>query len=346
MTTVSLTASTTSGAVSRRDEYIRADDGLECLDDFGGGGGGCWADGESAKGFEGGLRWWCRTAAMEIHTDPADPQDMSSWSRDDVAARILAGDLLIVYSGHLLRIPDAWLDAHPAGPLAILHFVGRDATDEIQAYHPDDTLALISRYSIGRVHVPSAGWEPLLPPVMSGWVRTLRPDGSRAWFNEARAVRPASHVLLVQTDNNQPAQAAPTLDAIEPPPTVLSLDIQTAHSKAYRDLHQRIIDAGLYKTPYLTGYGPEVLRYAFLGSLSAYAYANHWFMSSAVFLGLMWHQLVFTAHDLGHMGVTHNWAIDRLLGIFIADFIGGLSIGWWVDVSVFFFTSYARAHVE
>ena len=274
---------------------------------------------------------------MEIHTDPADPQDMSSWSRDDVAARILAGDLLIVYSGHLLRIPDAWLDAHPAGPLAILHFVGRDATDEIQAYHPDDTLALISRYSIGRVHVPSAGWEPLLPPVMSGWVRTLRPDGSRAWFNEARAVRPASHVLLVQTDNNQPAQAAPTLDAIEPPPTVLSLDIQTAHSKAYRDLHQRIIDAGLYKTPYLTGYGPEVLRYAFLGSLSAYAYANHWFMSSAVFLGLMWHQLVFTAHDLGHMGVTHNWAIDRLLGIFIADFIGGLSIGWWVDVSVFFF---------
>ena len=254
------------------------------------------------------------------------------WSRSDVAARILAGELLVVYSGHLLRIPDAWLDAHPGGALAILHFVGRDATDEIQAYHLADTLSLISRYSIGRVDIPPAGWQPLLPPVMSGWVRTLGPDGSRAWFNEAQPL-PASHLLLVQADIREPAQTAPTRDAIEPPPTALSLDIQTAHSKAYRELHRRITDAGLYNTPYLTGYGPEVLRYVFLGSLSAYAYANQWFISSAVFLGLMWHQLVFTAHDLGHMGVTHNWVIDRLLGIFIADFIGGLSIGWWVNVS-------------
>jgi len=45
----------------------------------------------------------------------------------------------------------------------------------------------------------------------------------------------------------------------------------------------------------------------------------------------MWHQLVFTVHDLGHMGVTHDWAWDRAMAIFCADFIGGLSIGWWVD---------------
>jgi len=50
-----------------------------------------------------------------------------------------------------------------------------------------------------------------------------------------------------------------------------------------------------------------------------------------VFLGLLWHQLTFTAHDLGHNGVTHNWVIDRILGVVIADLIGGLSIGWWVD---------------
>lgn len=265
------------------------------------------------------------------------PRNMPCWSRADVAARILAGDILIVYNGHLLRIPDSWLDAHPGGKLAILHFVGRDATDEIQAYHLDDTLTLIPRYSIGPVDIPPSGWVPLLPPLMSGWVRNIGPDGDRTWFNEAQAIRPASHVLLVGKDKLQPTHHAPTLDAIQPPPTALSLDIQTAHSKAYRQLHKRIIDAGLYKTPYLTGYGPEIFRYVLLGSLSAYAYANSWFMTSAVFLGLMWHQLVFSAHDLGHMGVTHNWAIDRLLGILIADFIGGLSIGWWVDVSFFFF---------
>ena len=43
----------------------------------------------------------------------------------------------------------------------------------------------------------------------------------------------------------------------------------------------------------------------------------------------MWHQLVFTAHDAGHMGITHDPIIDTLIGILIADFIGGLSIGWW-----------------
>lgn len=37
-TTVSLTASTMSGG---REVAIRAEEGLECLEDFGGGGGGC-----------------------------------------------------------------------------------------------------------------------------------------------------------------------------------------------------------------------------------------------------------------------------------------------------------------
>jgi delta8-fatty-acid desaturase len=29
------------------------------------------------------------------------------------------------------------------------------------------------------------------------------------------------------------------------------------------------------------------------------------------------------------MGITHNWHIDTLIGMFIANFIGGLSLGWW-----------------
>ena len=42
---------------------------------------------------------------------------------------------------------------------------------------------------------------------------------------------------------------------------------------------------------------------------------------------MVWH------HDLGHMGVTHNWVWDRPMAILIADFIGGLRVSWWVDVS-------------
>lgn len=52
-------------------------------------------------------------------------------------------------------------------------------------------------------------------------------------------------------------------------------------------------------------------------------------MTSAVFLGLFWQQIMFTAHDAGHRGITGNFVADTLIGAFIADFCCGLSIGWW-----------------
>lgn len=262
------------------------------------------------------------------------------YTRHDVAARILAGDHLIIYHDLLLRIPQSWLDAHPGGSLALLHFVGRDATDEIEAYHSDNTLNIVKKFSVGRVVLIEDVWEPLVPPIMSGWVRKLNPDGKPEWHREASAIRstentpfsPSSQILLIDKDISLQSHA-PTLATLSPPPTNLSLKVQARHSRAYRELHKRIVNAGLYKTRYLTGYGPEIVRYILLGGISAYAYFHNWLITSAVFLGLMWHQLVFSAHDLGHMGVTHNWAVDRLIAILIADFIGGLSIGWWVDVS-------------
>ncbi len=54
-----------------------------------------------------------------------------------------------------------------------------------------------------------------------------------------------------------------------------------------------------------------------------------WYALSAACLGTFWHQLVFTAHDAGHMGITHDFQTDTMIGILIADFLGGLSIGWW-----------------
>lgn len=40
-------------------------------------------------------------------------------------------------------------------------------------------------------------------------------------------------------------------------------------------------------------------------------------------------QIMFTAHDAGHRGITGNFVADTLIGAFIADFCCGLSIGWW-----------------
>jgi delta8-fatty-acid desaturase len=46
-------------------------------------------------------------------------------------------------------------------------------------------------------------------------------------------------------------------------------------------------------------------------------------------MGAFWHQLTFTAHDAGHLGITHSYRIDSYIGIFIANLLGGISIGWW-----------------
>ncbi|KAG9099697.1 hypothetical protein FRC07_010503 [Ceratobasidium sp. 392] len=266
------------------------------------------------------------------------------WTREEVCARILAGETLFIYHGKLIRVPPSWLAKHPGGRLAILHFVGRDATDEVNGFHPEASLKQLLRYSIGRIEVSPHGWEPLVPPVMTGWVRKKGETGEEGWVHEAEAWHagimdehgstPTSEILLVKKgtlDNSASSSSKPTLSTITPPPTSLSPKVQQQHVKAYRALHAEITKAGLYKTPYLTGYGPEVARYTLLAIVSILAYRHKWFLTSALFLGFLFHQLVFTVHDLAHNGVTHVRVIDRTLSILISDFIGGLSTGWWVD---------------
>ena len=280
-----------------------------------------------------------------FHPEMTDSLEL--WPRSRVADRILQGDTLVIYESCLLRIPQAWLAAHPGGALAILHFVGRDATDEINAFHAEETLRKrVKPFIVGRVEAAMQGWEPLVPPVATGWIRK-RQAGKESWVHSAEEKRAAvsnpdsivfdehnyspSQILLVEKTHDT-RSTGPTLATITPSLTPLSLTLQTRHSVAYRELHKRVTAAGLYETPYFTGYGPEVLRYAALATASSIAYSYSWFVPSAFFLGLLWHQLTFIAHDLGHMGVTHDWVWDRVLSILIANFVGGLSIGWWVDV--------------
>lgn len=54
-------------------------------------------------------------------------------TRKEVEALIADGRKLIVVDGEVLKV-DAWLRYHPGGDKAIMHMVGRDATDEVNAY--------------------------------------------------------------------------------------------------------------------------------------------------------------------------------------------------------------------
>ncbi|KAI0431249.1 fatty acid desaturase-domain-containing protein [Xylaria sp. FL1042] len=96
----------------------------------------------------------------------------------------------------------------------------------------------------------------------------------------------------------------------------------------YRELHQRVKDEGLYRCNYWD-YAVECCRYTLLAVTSFLFLRWGWYATSAAFLGALWHQLVFTAHDAGHMGITHDFHTDSVIGIIIADFLGGLSLGWW-----------------
>jgi cytochrome b involved in lipid metabolism len=48
---------------------------------------------------------------------------------EDLIAR---GSIVVVFEDSVLKL-DSWADKHPGGRLAILHMVGKDATDEIMA---------------------------------------------------------------------------------------------------------------------------------------------------------------------------------------------------------------------
>lgn len=51
-------------------------------------------------------------------------------SAREIEALIAQGQPIVIHEGYALQL-DEWINRHPGGKLAILHMVGRDATDEI-----------------------------------------------------------------------------------------------------------------------------------------------------------------------------------------------------------------------
>ena len=53
-------------------------------------------------------------------------------TRNEVENMIAEGRTVVIVDNKVLKV-DAWLKCHPGGDKAIMHMVGRDATDEINA---------------------------------------------------------------------------------------------------------------------------------------------------------------------------------------------------------------------
>jgi delta8-fatty-acid desaturase len=174
---------------------------------------------------------------------------------------------------------------------------------------------------------PSPVFEPLDP---SAPRRRYRQVDDTSSVSSMEMDEPKMSHLNVRT------RAEIDLDKEIYPP--LDHETQDEIVRKYRLLNNRIKAEGLYQCNY-SAYAWECLRYGllFLGSQFFLRWgwtmdgwpASTCYILSATCLGLFWHQLTFTAHDAGHMGITHNFHVDTLIGILVADFIGGLSIGWW-----------------
>lgn len=64
--------------------------------------------------------------------DPMSRKE-SILSRRQIEGMIADGRSIIILNGKVLKV-DAWLKYHPGGDKSIMHMVGRDATDEVNAY--------------------------------------------------------------------------------------------------------------------------------------------------------------------------------------------------------------------
>ncbi|CDO94979.1 unnamed protein product [Kluyveromyces dobzhanskii CBS 2104] len=288
-------------------------------------------------------------------------------SRRDIADRIANGQTIVIYDDVVLNL-DKWIKSHPGGDKSIYHMVGRDATDEMNAYHDDKTVATFKKWKIGRIDY---AWENMLPPIQGG--RYLK--AGEKYTNNDVDIKLTSKWRTVNTDDQYtkltkhdrmagesevkiypkiPQGVVPSVDLKEAyekkvvvDPAIISenydnelvyhdltqfpsLDVKTQEWIAleYRKLHEDVVASGLYQCNY-TRYLKECLRIGTLFGISFYLLSLKWYVTSALFLGFAWQQLVFIAHDAGHISITHNYQVDNIIGMVIASWIGGLSLGWW-----------------
>ncbi|WYZ35341.1 hypothetical protein EsH8_I_001617 [Colletotrichum jinshuiense] len=295
--------------------------------------------------------------------DETNRETLPILSRRDVEALIAQGRKLFILDQFVVKA-DAWIPYHPGGEKSILHMVGRDATDEVTALHSVETKRRMSRYRIGTIQ---GRWENFVPPIQGGTFSTPSDDrdaesdsqydtdsnpssascshssilenfDSPGAMRRQRSTRAtassSSSISSVSSDPQDDAMAH--LDLVTKQKITLDLETYPALDHAtqdtivakYRCLDDRIRAEGLYDCNYVA-YAIEVSRYSMLFAGMLLFLHWGWYIPSAVCMGAFWHQMSFAAHDAGHIGITHHFHIDSVLGIFIADFMGGLSLGWW-----------------
>lgn len=267
-------------------------------------------------------------------------------TRPQIASRIAAGHLIVLHPPFVYRIPSPWLKLHPGGDLAILHYVGRDASNEIEGYHTERTVQdRMSRWIVGKVELDDeVGWRDMVPPIQLGMWPVPVPKITISHVEPGNETAAEKKDTLNDQGTTTPTSTAPLFlrpEMVDPPTASSDLLPLTPSYQAHLRKSQRALQARIKALkldtppPFLSGYGPSLVIYTFLLALFVYLYSiaqtTLGYVAAAVALGAWWHQITFAAHDAGHTGITGDWWTDRLWGLAIGNFCGGISIGWWCD---------------
>ncbi|KAF7629673.1 hypothetical protein AFLA_013381 [Aspergillus flavus NRRL3357] len=268
-------------------------------------------------------------------------------SRRQIEALIAEGQSIIIVNQKVLRV-DAWIPYHPGGQKVIQHVVGKDATDEFTIFHCEETRQMSERYQIGRIE---GRWANFVPPIQGGVFRSEDEEDDESTILVKEQQDSSSTGLEVAAVDSgihkrgsqpEPREDMATQDEMAFLDTETKEEIKLTLSKypalddatqdeiiaKYRLLHKQIHAEGLYTCNY-TAYAWEFARCSLLFSIMLFFLHIGWYNTSALFLAWFWSQMVFAAHDAGHIGITQNFTIDSLIGMTIAAPIGGLSLGWW-----------------
>ncbi|KAI9318752.1 fatty acid desaturase-domain-containing protein [Dichotomocladium elegans] len=264
---------------------------------------------------------------MPPNTELCSTLDRCVFTLQDVEQRVKQGEAVFIFENKVYRV-DRFLSKHPGGELAIRHVLGKDVTDEIRSMHPPRVYeSMIRHYEIGDywpMPVPSAAGDRVAAAPADPEGRASRDVRLKAKWQGGMSIEAYDGAIEDLYNKHNLNQAEDRRDQG-------TLDMQQIRA-AYRRLEREIRDRGYFECNRWR-YGKECCRYVLFLYLSLWFTlrgSETWqYLVGAFFLGCFWHQLVFTAHDAGHNGITGRVKVDHTIGVLIADFIGGLSIGWW-----------------
>ena len=76
------------------------------------------------------------------------------FSRREIEGMLADGKLIIIVDGNVLRL-DSWIKYHPGGDMAIKHMIGKDATDEVNAW-VSPNLSILVQFDLRIILIPSS----------------------------------------------------------------------------------------------------------------------------------------------------------------------------------------------